>query len=148
MQLKHKSDAFDAFRTYKAFSENHFQTKMKKFQDDKGGEYMFEQAEFDERVFPGLAKYTHTTSPADLITPSVVPLPPVTTPNMLLDLGGDGDDDDLTTATLPPIPVPVPVPELPPAPLDKCSSTSLLHTACFTSSWRMVDCKTCSTTRS
>jgi len=51
-------------------------------------------------------------------TPNIVPLPPVTTPNVLLDLEGDGDDDDLTTATLPPIPIPVPVPELPPAPLD------------------------------
>ena len=40
MQLKHKSDAFEAFKTYKAFAENHFQTKMKEFQDDKGGEYM------------------------------------------------------------------------------------------------------------
>src|SRR5260221_2308139 len=40
MQLKRKSDAFLAFQTYKAFAENHFQTKMKEFQDDKGGEYM------------------------------------------------------------------------------------------------------------
>jgi transposase InsO family protein len=40
MQLKHKSDAFEAFKTYKAFAENHFQTKMKELQDDKGGEYM------------------------------------------------------------------------------------------------------------
>jgi len=47
-----------------------------------------ERTEFDERIFPGLVKYTRTTSPADLTTPNVVPLPPVTTPNMLLDLGG------------------------------------------------------------
>lgn len=40
MQLKRKSDAFQAFKTYKAFAENHFKTKMKEFQDDKGGEYM------------------------------------------------------------------------------------------------------------
>jgi len=40
MQLKRKSDAFDAFKTYKAFAENHFQRKIKEFQDDKGGEYM------------------------------------------------------------------------------------------------------------
>ncbi len=40
MQLKCKSDAFEAFKTYKAFAENHFQMKMKEFQDDKGGEYM------------------------------------------------------------------------------------------------------------
>ena len=31
MQLKRKSDAFDAFKTYKAFAENHFQWKMKEF---------------------------------------------------------------------------------------------------------------------
>jgi len=37
MQLKQKSNAFDAFKTYKAFAENHFQQKMKEFQDDKGG---------------------------------------------------------------------------------------------------------------
>jgi len=40
MKLKQKSDAFKAFKTYKAYTENHFQTKMKEFQDDKGGEYM------------------------------------------------------------------------------------------------------------
>src|SRR6266545_2591247 len=40
MQLKRKSDAFEAFKTYKAFVENHFQMKMKEFQDDKGREYM------------------------------------------------------------------------------------------------------------
>src|SRR5258705_1646660 len=46
MQLKRKSDAFEAFKTYKAFktyntfAENHFQTKMKELQDDKEGEYM------------------------------------------------------------------------------------------------------------
>jgi len=40
MKLKWKSDAFEAFKTYKAYMENYFQTKMKKFQDDKEGEYM------------------------------------------------------------------------------------------------------------
>ena len=38
MQLKR--DAFEVFKTYKAFAENHFQTKMKELQDDKGGKYM------------------------------------------------------------------------------------------------------------
>jgi hypothetical protein len=229
MKLKKKSDAFEAFKVYKAFAENHFQTKMKEFQDDKGGEYMSkaflkftdecgihrrhstrnrpqqngvaeranrtmaedisamlfeakmppslwgealtaqihvwnrlptsslkgitpheawfkrkpdvshfriwrclayvfiqkdkrkslqphmeqcvfvgyptgykgwqfynpstkkfiisERAEFDERVFPGLAKYT-PTSPVDLTAPDVVPPLPTTTPDPLLDLGG------------------------------------------------------------
>jgi len=45
MKLKWKSNAFEAFKTYKAYTENHFQRytenhKMKEFQDDKGGEYM------------------------------------------------------------------------------------------------------------
>jgi len=40
MKLKQKSDAFEAFKTYKAYAENHFQTKMKEFQDDKGEEYV------------------------------------------------------------------------------------------------------------
>jgi len=70
-----------------------------------------EQAEFDERIFPGLAKYT-ATSPVDLTSPKTVPLLPDTTPDMLLNLEGDGDVDDRTTVTLP-----VPVPELPLAPL-------------------------------
>src|SRR5258705_4450584 len=34
MQLKRKSDAFEAFKTYKAFAENHFQTKMKELQEE------------------------------------------------------------------------------------------------------------------
>src|SRR5260221_13289678 len=40
IQLKRKSDAFEAFKTYKAFAENHFETKMKELQDDKEGEYL------------------------------------------------------------------------------------------------------------
>jgi hypothetical protein len=32
MQLKRKSNAFKAFKIYKAFAENHFQTKMKELQ--------------------------------------------------------------------------------------------------------------------
>jgi transposase InsO family protein len=38
--LKSKSGAFDAFRTFKAYAENHHGTKIKALQDDKGGEYM------------------------------------------------------------------------------------------------------------
>jgi len=51
-----------------------------------------EQAEFDERIFPGLAKYT-ATSPVDLTSPKTVPLLPDTTPDLLLNLEGDGDVD-------------------------------------------------------
>jgi len=35
MQLMRKSDPFEAFKVYKAFAENHFQTKMKELQQDK-----------------------------------------------------------------------------------------------------------------
>ena len=45
-----------------------------------------ERAEFDERIFPGLAKYT-PISPIDLTAPTIVPLLPTTTPHSLLDLG-------------------------------------------------------------
>jgi hypothetical protein len=38
--LKKKSDAFNAFKIFKAHAETHFGTKLKAFQDDKGGEYM------------------------------------------------------------------------------------------------------------
>jgi len=38
--LKRKSEAFDAFRKYKAWAENHFKEKIGALQDDKGGEYM------------------------------------------------------------------------------------------------------------
>jgi hypothetical protein len=38
--LKSKSGAFDAFRTFKAYAENHHGRKIKALQDDKGGEYM------------------------------------------------------------------------------------------------------------
>ena len=40
MPLKRKSDAFDAFKTYKAWAENQTGKKIKKFRCDKGGEYM------------------------------------------------------------------------------------------------------------
>ena len=38
--LKRKSDAFNAFKTFKAFAENQTGRKIKKFRCDKGGEYM------------------------------------------------------------------------------------------------------------
>ena len=38
--LRKKSDAFDAFRTFKAYAENQLNAKIKGLQDDKGGEYM------------------------------------------------------------------------------------------------------------
>ena len=38
--LKAKSEAFEAFKIYKAWAENHFGTKILALQDDKGGEYM------------------------------------------------------------------------------------------------------------
>ncbi|KAJ3489457.1 hypothetical protein NLJ89_g11528 [Agrocybe chaxingu] len=40
MMLKKKSDAFNAFRLYKAYAENQLGCKIKSMQDDKGGEYM------------------------------------------------------------------------------------------------------------
>lgn len=40
MLLKRKSNAFDAFRQYKAWAENQLGLKIKALQDDKGGEYM------------------------------------------------------------------------------------------------------------
>jgi hypothetical protein len=38
--LKQKSDAFDAFKKFKAFAENQTGKKIKKFRCDKGGEYI------------------------------------------------------------------------------------------------------------
>jgi hypothetical protein len=70
-----------------------------------------ERAEFDERVFPGLAKYK-ATSPVDLKGPESPPhIIPTSDP--VLDLGGDGDEDSCTPAPLPP--APIPLPEIPPA---------------------------------
>ena len=40
MKLKRKSDALEAFQTFKAFAENQLNAKIKALQDDKGGEYM------------------------------------------------------------------------------------------------------------
>jgi len=38
--LKSKSQAFEAFKDYKAWAENQLSTKILELQDDKGGEYM------------------------------------------------------------------------------------------------------------
>ena len=38
--LKKKSDAFEAFKTFKAWAENILGLKIKALHDDKGGEYM------------------------------------------------------------------------------------------------------------
>jgi hypothetical protein len=38
--LKKKSDAFTAFKQYKAYAENHFGTTIKCIRDDEGGEFM------------------------------------------------------------------------------------------------------------
>ncbi|CAA7264649.1 unnamed protein product [Cyclocybe aegerita] len=38
--LRKKSDTFEAFKTFKAYAENHTGKKIKQFRDDKGGEYM------------------------------------------------------------------------------------------------------------
>jgi hypothetical protein len=38
--LKRKSDAFQAFKQFKAYAENHFNAKIKMIREDKGGEFM------------------------------------------------------------------------------------------------------------
>lgn len=38
--MKAKSEAFQVFKPFKAYAENHFGHKIKALQDDKGGEYM------------------------------------------------------------------------------------------------------------
>ena len=40
LPLKNKSDAFAAFKQYKAFAENQLNSQIKCIRDDKGGEYM------------------------------------------------------------------------------------------------------------
>ena len=40
MYLRRKSDAFEAFKTFKAYAENQLNAKIKAVQDDKAGEYM------------------------------------------------------------------------------------------------------------
>ena len=83
-----------------------------------------ERAEFDERVFPGLAKYK-TTSPVDLQGPYSPAIS--TAPDPVLDLGGDGDEDGCIPAPLPSAHIPLekipladdlpppPIPVIPPA---------------------------------
>jgi hypothetical protein len=60
-----------------------------------------EHAEFDERLFPGLAKYK-ATSPVNLTPPNSVV---ASTLDPLLNLGGDSDDDE-RTLTSPSTPTP------------------------------------------
>ena len=38
--LQAKSDTFEAFKSFKAYAENHHGKKIKALRDDKGGEYM------------------------------------------------------------------------------------------------------------
>jgi transposase InsO family protein len=38
--LQKKSDTFSAFKKFKAYAENLLDCKIKRFRDDKGGEYM------------------------------------------------------------------------------------------------------------
>jgi transposase InsO family protein len=38
--IKHKSDAFEAFKTYKAYAENVLGSKIKELQMDQGGEFV------------------------------------------------------------------------------------------------------------
>jgi hypothetical protein len=51
--LKRKSEAFGAFKRFKAYAENQLNAKIKALQDDKGGEYMsneFEQLCIDSGI--------------------------------------------------------------------------------------------------
>jgi hypothetical protein len=43
--LKQKSDTFLAFKTFKAYAENHFNAKIKCLREDKAGEYMSKEFE-------------------------------------------------------------------------------------------------------
>ena len=40
MFLKTKDQAFEAFKRYKAYAENHLDAKIQCLRNDKGGEYM------------------------------------------------------------------------------------------------------------
>ena len=40
LSIKYKSDAFEAFKTFKTFVEAQSECKVKVLQDDKGGKYM------------------------------------------------------------------------------------------------------------
>jgi len=57
-----------------------------------------EHAEFDEGIFPGLAKYK-ATSPADHTPPGSPPLVPVSTSVPMLDLEGDSDVEVIALRT-------------------------------------------------
>ena len=56
--LRKKSDAFDAFKRFKAFAENQLNAKIKCLRDDKGGEYM--STEFDQYLSAAGIQRQHT----------------------------------------------------------------------------------------
>jgi len=57
--LRKKSEAFDAFLTFKAYAENQTGRKIKVFQDDKGGEFM--SNEFTDFIAKAGIAPRHTT---------------------------------------------------------------------------------------
>ncbi|PAV20599.1 hypothetical protein PNOK_0322600 [Pyrrhoderma noxium] len=56
--LKHKSDAFAAFKAFKALAENQLNARIKGLHDDKGGEYM--SKEWEELCTTSGIKRMHT----------------------------------------------------------------------------------------
>ena len=56
--LKHKSDAFAAFKAFKALAENQLNARIKALHDDKGGEYM--SKEWEELCTTSGIKRMHT----------------------------------------------------------------------------------------
>ena len=56
--LKHKSDAFAAFKAFKALAENQLNARIKALHDDKGGEYM--SKEWEELCTTSGIKRIHT----------------------------------------------------------------------------------------
>ncbi|PAV16585.1 retrotransposon unclassified [Pyrrhoderma noxium] len=56
--LKHKSDAFAAFKVFKALAENQLNARIKVLHDDKGGEYM--SKEWEELCTTSGIKRMHT----------------------------------------------------------------------------------------
>ena len=56
--LKNKSEAFAAFRQFKAYAENHTNARIRSFRDDKGGEYM--STEFNQFLVDSGIQRQHT----------------------------------------------------------------------------------------
>ena len=50
MFLKTKDQVFEAFKRYKAYAENHLDTKIQCLRNDKGGEYMSLNYLLDNRI--------------------------------------------------------------------------------------------------